>query len=188
MGGLHIGNRKRVFYESINTAGAFPDGRIKLDVLFRCEDGNEFLWTPPWRAVIDLSASAKYLEETNKPMSEWTPELRESYGQLRQSFELSRRIADAAISISATLHLLSGDSAPRSLFPGIPPDMKRKSEQIFFVLADAKDIDDFVVRLGPLIQAHRKYFNDAFTANFNRILKKLDLRLDDNLNLVRTNL
>ena len=180
-------NRRRVFYESIKSGGTFPDGRIKLDVLFRSEDGSELVWTPPWRAVIDLSASAKYLEETNKTRSAWTPELEKSFKDLEQVFRLSERIMECANVISATLHPLTGDSAPRSLFPSIPLELKRKGDQIFFILSNAKDMDDFITKLSPLIAVHRKYFNEPFKQNFNLILKKLGLKLDDHLNIVKLN-
>lgn len=177
--------RRRVFFVSMNSAGIFPDGRIKLDVLFKSqEDGSELVWTPPWRAVIDLSAAARYLEETNKPQSAWTSQLKASYEKLQQEFETSKRIMEAATWISATLHPLPGDATPKKQFPGIPDELKHKSEQIFFVLSNAKDIDDFIVRLSPLISVHRKYFDEPFTQRFNLVLKKLGLKLDNRLNIV----
>lgn len=174
-----------MFYEWIKTTGTFPDGRIKLDALFRSEDGNEFVWTPPWRAVMDICASARYLEETNKPKSSWTLELKKSYEELKQSAELTDRIMDSANVISATLKPFFGDSSLRRLFPGIPPELKHKSDQIFFVLSNAKDIDDFITKLSPLVRVHTRHFDETFKRRFNLILKKLGLKLDDDLNVVK---
>jgi hypothetical protein len=177
--------RERIYYERIHSTGTFPDERIKLDVYFRCEDGHEFVWTPPWRAVIDLSASARYLEETNKPKSIWTTELKESYENLQKTFEISKRLNEVSIVISATLHPYYGDVRIDRLFPEMPSDIRRKSEQIFFVLSNAKDLDDFIVRLTPIVNVHRKIFSETVKENFNLILKNLELKLNKNLNIVK---
>ena len=183
---MPLKRRKRIFYEGIYSRGTFPDGRIKLDVHFRSEDGYYFIWTPPWRAVIDLAASAKFLEETNKPRSEWTAELEESYKKLQEKSELSKRIIEVARLISATLHPLYGDVRIDCLFPEIPSDLKRKSEQIFYVLSNAKNLDDFIVRLSPIVNVHKKHFRDEIVKqNFNKILKKFGLKLDSRFNIVK---
>lgn len=96
-----------------------------------------------------------------------------------------KNIIKSADLISATLHPLVGDVTPSKLFSGIPSKLGRKSEQIYFILSNARDIDDFIVRLSPLIRVHRRYFNAAFKDNFNRILKNLEIRLDDGLNIVK---
>jgi hypothetical protein len=85
---MNLQNRRRIFYEQIRTHGAFPDGRIKLDVLFKCEDSKGFLWTPPWKAVAELSASAKYIEGTNEPTSKWIPKLEHYYKEIKLAKDL----------------------------------------------------------------------------------------------------
>jgi hypothetical protein len=177
--------RRRIFYEVMNHAGTFPDGRIKMDVFFRSEDGHLFVWTPPWRAVLDFSAAAGYLEETNKPKSGWTPELKAAYSKIEQSFDLSSRIAETSRDISAMLHPLVGDITPSKLYSEIPTDLKHKSQQIFFVLSNAKDVDDFMVKLTPLVNVHRKHFSPQFRENFNKALKRLGLTVDERMNVTK---
>jgi hypothetical protein len=183
---MPIDNRERIWFESIKSSGTFPDGRIKLDVLFRGSNNRELVWTPPWNAVIELSATAKFLEETNKPRSEWNQPLTNAYSKLEQATKLLENIANAANLIAANLGNLFGDKAIDKLFPAIPPDLSHKPEQIRYILSGAEDIDDFIVRLTPIISVHEKNFNDkVLKQNFNRILKPLNLKLDDNMNIVK---
>jgi hypothetical protein len=185
---ISIKKRKRIFYEGIDSIGRFPDGRIKLDLHFRSQDGDQFVWTPPWRAVIDLTAAAKYIEETNKPRSEWNTELEESYKKLQETSEFSNKIFKIAGQIAAMLHPIYGSSAIKKLFPlQIPSDLKNKSEQIIFILSNAKNLDDFIVNLQSIINAHKDYFieNKQSKHNLHRILQKVGLSLDDRLNIVK---
>jgi len=176
--------RKRIYYVKMDSSGTFPDGRIKMDTSFRSEDGQELIWTPPWRAIIDLSASAKYLEETNKPYGEWNHKLDEAYRKLQETTEISKNIIETANNISANLGNTMGDKKINRLFQGIPSELD-KTRQIYYVLSSAKDVDDFIVKLAPIIDVHRKIFTDPFKEKFNLILKKLGLRLDETLNIIK---
>ncbi len=179
-------NRERIWFESIKSNGSFPDGRIKLDVLFKGSGNRELVWTPTWNAVISISAAAKFLEETNKPRSEWNQPLTDAYSKLEQSSKFLEEIAKAANLIAANLGNLFGDKAIDKLFPDIPPELSHKPEQIRYILSGAEDIDDFIVRLAPIISVHRKYFDDKILKqNFNRVLRPLALKLDDNLKIVK---
>ncbi|MFC2070282.1 hypothetical protein ACFLTB_03825 [Chloroflexota bacterium] len=40
--------KKRVYFQSYDTSGEFPDGRVKLDVFFKSSGGEQFVWTPDW--------------------------------------------------------------------------------------------------------------------------------------------
>lgn len=183
---MSIDNSERIWFVTINPNGTFPDGRIKLDVLFRGSDNRKLVWTPTWNAVISLSTAAKFLEETNKPRSEWNTDLSAAYSKLEQSTKFLENIANAANLVAANLGNLFGDKAIDKLFPAIPPDLSHKPEQIRYILSGAEDIDDFIVRLTPIISVHEKHFKDkVLKQNFNRILKPLNLKLDDNTNIVK---
>lgn len=179
--------KTRIFYQGINSIGNFPDGRIKLDIHFKSESGLDFIWTPPWRAVIDLAASAKYLEETNKPKSEWNKELSSSYNKLVEVSEISKKFIDVARDISNIFYNIYGDVSIDRLFPDTPPEKGSKLEKIFFLLSNTKDLDDFIVKLNTIIRSHNRYLRyPGSIEKFNRIIKKLGLELDDNLIIVES--
>jgi len=85
--------------------------------------------------------------------------------------------------VSANLGSLYGDKRIDRIFPEIPSDLPHKPQQIFFILSTADNVDDLILRLQPIINVHRKYFDEPFKQNFNLILRKLNLKLDDHLNI-----
>jgi len=178
--------KKRIFYEKIDSFGVFPDGRIKLDVIFRSEDGEKFIWTPPWKAMVDLVAAAKHIEETNRLKSPWIDDLNKSYEKLKEMNDLSRKIDVVAGEIAGMLGNLFGDKRIDRIFPHIQDEIsgKPKTEQIYYVLSQAPTLEEFKIRLQSIINVHQKYFaKREFRRNFNLILDKIGLEVDDNLNV-----
>ena len=178
--------KKRIFYEKIDSFGVFPDGRIKLDVIFRSEDGEKLIWTPPWKAMIDLVAAAKHIEETNKLKSPWIENLNKSYEKLKEMSDLSRKINVVAGEIAGMLGNLFGDKRIDRIFPHIQDEIsgKSKSEQIYYILSQAPTLEEFKIRLQVIINVHQKYFTESeFKRNFNLVLDKISLEIDDNLNV-----
>jgi hypothetical protein len=84
--------REQVFFDKLFNLGRFPDGRLKQDVWFKDNAGNTYVWTPKWKDVIALYTSARRVESTNAPDSQWMRELeevaREAWGEKVESFEV----------------------------------------------------------------------------------------------------
>ena len=59
---------KRIFFVKYESAGQFPDRRVKLDVHFRDSEGNTYVWTPDWeRGTRQLFLEAYQVERLNVP-------------------------------------------------------------------------------------------------------------------------
>ena len=178
--------KKRIFYEKMDSFGVFPDKRIKLDILFRSDDGQILIWTPPWKAVIDFTAAAKYIEETNKPRGTWMKDLNKSYEKLKEMDDLSKKIDTAAGEIAGILGNLLGDKRIGRVFLHLSQELleKGKTEQIYYILSHAPTLDEFKIRLQTIVNVHTKHFiKTEFRQNFNLILNKVKLELDSNLNI-----
>ena len=84
---------------------------------------------------------------------------------------------------------LFGDKRIDRIFPHLSHELseKSKTEQIYYVLSEASTLDEFKIRLQTIINVHRKYFsNNNFRQNFNLILSKIGLEVDDGLNVSET--
>jgi len=81
-----MGETKRLWFDKIDTIGAFPDRRIRLDVIFTDQEKEKYIWTARWNEVLDLYFNAKKTEETNKPDSIWIKKFEEYEGKM-ESYE-----------------------------------------------------------------------------------------------------
>ncbi|WP_227130945.1 hypothetical protein [Halorubellus salinus] len=55
----------RLKFDEIDSIGTFPDGRIKMDVIFTDSRGREYVWTPKWEELQKVYVSAEQVEELN---------------------------------------------------------------------------------------------------------------------------
>ena len=60
-------DRKRLWFQRHNSAGHFPDGRLKLDVFFEDSDGTSYVWTPNWANTRSFFTEASRVEQLNVP-------------------------------------------------------------------------------------------------------------------------
>ena len=56
-----------MFFKKFNSAGKFPDGRVKLDVYFEDSRGGQYVWTPDWNATRSFFLEASRIEQLNVP-------------------------------------------------------------------------------------------------------------------------
>lgn len=56
---------RRIHFERIDSSGTFRSGDVRLDVKFRDEEGNEYIWFPKWEDLQNLYAEAERVEEMN---------------------------------------------------------------------------------------------------------------------------
>ena len=68
---------KRIWFDAIDSVGSFPDGRIKMDVVFEDGKGEEFVWTPRWNDIMSLYQEAERVEEINVQEGRWLDDLRD---------------------------------------------------------------------------------------------------------------
>ena len=58
---------ERIFFKRYDSAGKFPDGRVKLDVHFKDSEGNMYVWTPDWqKGIRTLFLEAYRIERLNR--------------------------------------------------------------------------------------------------------------------------
>ena len=158
-----------------------------MDVIFRSEDGNELIWTPKWKDIVDITAVSKYIEETNRLKSKWIKDLNDAYGKIKVLDIFSKMKDEVAGEIASLLGNLYGDKRIDKIFPHLTEELKsmNKSRQIYYVLSQAKTLNDLKIRLQAIIDVHRKYLREErFRETFNITLRKLNLKLDTNLNLI----
>jgi hypothetical protein len=71
------------------------------------------------------------------------------------------------------------------IFPGIPEELSNKSQQIYHVLSNASDINDFKVKLHCIIVNNKAdYWNSEMKYNFNQLIKPLKLYLNETIVLI----
>lgn len=56
---------RRLHFKRIDSSGTFRSGDVRLDVKFRDEEGNEYIWFPKWEDLQNLYAEAERVEELN---------------------------------------------------------------------------------------------------------------------------
>lgn len=56
---------RRLHFERIDSSGTFRSGDVRLDVQFRDEEGNDYVWFPKWEDLQHLYAEAERVEEMN---------------------------------------------------------------------------------------------------------------------------
>lgn len=58
---------ERIYFKRYDSAGKFPDGRVKLDVHFKDSKGNMYIWTPDWqKGIRALFLEAYGVERLNR--------------------------------------------------------------------------------------------------------------------------
>ncbi len=58
---------ERIYFKRYDSAGKFPDGRVKLDVHFKDSKGSMYIWTPDWqKGIRALFLEAYRVERLNK--------------------------------------------------------------------------------------------------------------------------
>lgn len=68
--------RDRLKFDAIDSVDTFPDGRIKMDVIFTDNTGKEYVWTPKWKELQRIYASAEQVEELNTDGGEYLERLK----------------------------------------------------------------------------------------------------------------
>ena len=68
---------RRLHFERIDSSGTFRSGDVRLDVQFRDEEGNEYVWFPKWDDLQNLYAEAERVEEMNPTGEEDLERLKE---------------------------------------------------------------------------------------------------------------
>ena len=59
---------KRIFFKRYDSSGKFPDKRVKLDIIFRSSDGEQYVWTPEWdKGTRQFFLEAYHIERLNIP-------------------------------------------------------------------------------------------------------------------------
>ncbi len=89
-------------------------------------------------------------------------------------------------SIASRLGRITGDKSIEKIFPHFFEKNyflldKSKTEKIAVILSKTKDIDDFKMKLQPMIDYHQSYFTKERQLEFNDILKSVSLKLNDKL-------
>lgn len=85
---------RRLHFERIDSSGTFRSGDIRLDVKFRDEEGNEYIWFPRWENLRNLYAEAERVEEMN-------PTGEEDLERLKELKELDDAVIDEIADVIA---------------------------------------------------------------------------------------
>lgn len=59
-------DHERLWFEEIATEGKFPRGSIAMEVVFKDDAGEQYVWTPKWEEMQNLYATAERVEEVNE--------------------------------------------------------------------------------------------------------------------------
>lgn len=57
---------ERLWFDEITTEGKFPRGSIAMEVVFEEDVGKQYVWTPKWKEMQKLYATAERVEEVNE--------------------------------------------------------------------------------------------------------------------------
>lgn len=122
--------RDRLKFDEINSVGTFPDGRIKMDVIFTDNTGMEYVWTPKWKELQKMYASAEQVEELNTDGSEYLERLKalQKFGD-----DTLARLA-TCISLHKSIDGLRNELSSNTVRAGQVPD--REEVNRVFISAD----------------------------------------------------
>lgn len=135
-----------------------------------------------------ISSKIFYIDLRGKTPEQLVDLIIQKLDKSRESIKQPDIIIEVAGEISSLLGNLMGDKRINRLFPHLSVELedKTKQEQIYHVLTKSNNIDDLIIRLEIIVNVHRKSFaKSGFMDNFNLILNKLNLKLDNNLNVVK---
>lgn len=127
--------RDRLKFDEIDSVGTFPDGRIKMDVIFTDNAGREYVWTPKWEELQKMYASAEQVEELNTDGGEYLERLKalQKFGD-----ETLARLA-TCISLHKSIDGLRNELAGDTVRAGQVPD--REEVNRVFTSADVPTPD-----------------------------------------------
>ncbi len=84
---------KRLWFQQIDSMGQFPDGRIKLEVTFKDDLRQVYVWTPRWKEEVEpLFLAGLRVEKTNRPKSDY---LRSFAETAKDAFQEASDVSDA---------------------------------------------------------------------------------------------
>ena len=86
---------RRLWFQRLDSIGQFPDGRVKLEVVFKDDLGGVYIWTPRWKEEVEsLFLAGLRVEKTNKPQSDYLKSFAET---ARDAFREAASISEAYI-------------------------------------------------------------------------------------------
>lgn len=163
--------RDRLKFDVIDSVGTFPDGRVKMDVVFTDNTGQEYVWTPKWEELQKMYASAEQVEELNTDGGEYLDRLKalQKFGD-----ETLARLA-TCISIHKSIDGLRNEFSGETVRAGQVPD--REEVNRVFISADVPT-PDYPERfnLGDrdrIIHQHLRELNEDGYENIVAVIESL---------------
>ncbi|MFC6768620.1 hypothetical protein [Natrinema soli] len=161
----------RLKFDEIDSIGTFPDGRIKMDVIFTDNRGREYVWTPKWEELQKMYVSAEQVEELNTEGGEYLERLKalQKFGD-----ETLARLAKC-IAYHKSLDGLRNEFAGRSTKAGQTPEREEIDRIFEFADVPSPDYPDKYT-LGDrdkIIHQHLRDLNEGDYENVVMVMESL---------------